>query len=85
MSEEEFVTEPIEEGEVTITTAEEEAEEEVVTVDIDVNAALLEAMVARTEIIEKLAKGEYRTEEAITMLQSIAIPSLEKRRRARKK
>ena len=76
MSEEETVIE-----EVTPTAAEEGDETKEV---IDLNAALLEAMVRRTEILERFVKGEVNEIEAGSLLEAVKVPSLEKRRRRKR-
>ena len=81
MSEEEVIES---EEETVETTAEEEAEEEP-AIEIDINAALLEAMVKRTEILEKLARGEYEASRALHELEAVVVPTTSRRRRARKK
>ncbi len=58
----------------------EEAAEEI---DIDLNAVLLEVMVKRTELLEKLISGEASLEATVEQLNAVKIPSLEKRRRRR--
>ncbi len=78
MSEEEFVEEaPIGAG------AEAEQGEDYEEA-IDLNAALLEVMVRRTEILEKLLQGEATPEQTISELENVHMPSLEKRRRRRR-
>ncbi len=59
-------------------TVEEELEE------VDVNISLLEAMIQRTEIIEKLAKEAISASEATRLLAEVAVPTLKRRRRRRK-
>ncbi len=81
MSEEEIIEEATEE---TAETA-EETEEEEVPIDIDVNAALLEAMVKRTEILEKLAQGSIDSARALQELEAVAVPATTSRRRKRRK
>lgn len=51
---------------------------------IDLNAALLEVMVKRTELLEKLIEGKMNVQAFIEEDKSIAMPSLEKRRRRRR-
>lgn len=58
-----------------------ESEEEVEEEAIDINAALLEAMVKRTEILEKYVKGEVGEAEATSMLSAVKVPTLGRRRR----
>ncbi|BES81325.1 hypothetical protein PABY_08920 [Pyrodictium abyssi] len=77
MSEEEAIIEE----EVTPVAAEEGDETEEV---IDLNAALLEAMVKRTEILERFAKGEVNEVEAGNLLETVKVPSLERRRRRKR-
>lgn len=69
--------EPIEEAAPTTTA--EEAEEE-----IDLNARLLEVMVERTEILEKLLSGKLDVESVKEQLSLVKVPSLEKKRRRKK-
>ena len=70
-----------------------EAEEEVATTEqeqedveeaIDLNARLLEVMVERTEILEKLLSGAADLETIKHELEMVKMPSLEKRRRRKK-
>ncbi|OWJ55332.1 hypothetical protein [Pyrodictium delaneyi] len=77
MSEEEAI---IEEEATSATVEESEEVEEV----IDLNAALLEAMVKRTEILERFTKGEVDATEAGSLLEAVKVPSLEKRRRRKR-
>jgi len=77
MSEEEAIIEE----EATPATVEEGEEVEEV---IDLNAALLEAMVKRTEILERFTKGEVDATEADSLLEAVKVPSLEKRRRRKR-
>jgi len=51
---------------------------------IDLNAALLEVMVKRTELLEKLMEGAMNVQAFIEEDKAIAMPSLEKRRRRRR-
>jgi len=74
---EEFV-EPIEEPGAL--EREEEREEET----IDLNARLLEVMVERTEILEKLLLGAADVESVKQQLESVKMPSLDKRRRRKR-
>jgi aldehyde:ferredoxin oxidoreductase len=84
LSEEEIV-ETEEEETATAEEAEtEEAEEEELVVDIDVNAALLEAMVKRTEILEKLAEGKIEASKALQELEAIVVPTSTRRRRRKR-
>ena len=62
-----------------------EGEEIEEAIDIDINASLLEAMVKRTEILEKVLHGELSVEEAISSLQAVAIPTVGSKRRKKKK
>ncbi len=74
-SEEEFL-------EAEAVAAEESEEEEGgEEPEIDLNAMLLEVMVRRTEILEKLVKGEATSEEVKAMLEAVAMPSPKRRRR----
>jgi len=77
MSEEEAIIEE----EATPATAEEGDETEEI---IDLNAALLEAMVKRTEILERFAKGEVNEVEAGNLLEAVKVPSLERKRRRKR-
>ncbi len=61
---------------------EEEATETEETIDL--NAALLEVMVKRTELLEKLVEGTLNAQAFIEEDKTIAMPSLEKRRRRRR-
>jgi hypothetical protein len=70
-----------------------EAEEELATTEqeredieeaIDLNARLLEVMVERTEILEKLLSGAADIETIKHELEMVKMPSLEKRRRRKK-
>ncbi|WP_317896359.1 RNA polymerase subunit Rpo13 [Pyrofollis japonicus] len=83
VSEEETI---IEEGAEEEQTSAAEAEDVEETVEIDINASLLEAMVKRTEILEKALKGEISVEEALAQLQATPVPVLggSKRRRKRR-
>jgi len=72
MSEEEAAVE-----EAATSTQEEEPEEEV----IDINAALLEIMVKRTDILESLMRGEIEAGEVVERLESIKMPSVRRRKR----
>ena len=74
----EEVEAPIEPAEEAGEAGEEE-EEEVV----DLNAALLEVMIRRTEILEKLAAGALPADAASKMLNEIAVPTTRRRRRRR--
>ena len=69
--------EPIEE--TTPSSTAEETEEE-----IDLNARLLEVMVERTEILEKLLSGKLDAESVKEQLSLVKVPSLEKKRRRKK-
>jgi len=51
---------------------------------IDLNARLLEVMVERTEILEKLLSGEVSIDVVREELGRVRMPSLEKRRRRKK-
>jgi len=62
-----------------------EREEMEEAIDIDINASLLEAMVKRTEILERILRGELSVEEALSSLQSVAIPAVGSKRRKKKK
>ncbi len=84
MSEAEETT-TVEETEETETVREEEAEETEETIDIDINASLLEAMVRRTEILEKALRGEIDVSEAASSLQSVVVPLLGSKKRRKKK
>ena len=62
-----------------------EAEEEAADIEsIDINASLLEAMIRRTEILEKLAANAITVKEATKLLAEIPVPSTQRRRRRRK-
>lgn len=63
----------------------EEVEETEETIDIDINASLLEAMVKRTEILEKALRGEIGINEAISSLQAIVVPLSSSKKRRKKK
>ena len=65
-------------GESVVEGGEGEAEE------ISVNVVLLETMLERLKIIEQLAKGELKPEEAAAKLATIKAPEVEKRRRRRR-
>ncbi len=78
MSEEELF-----EAEAVEATAETAAEEEAEEPEIDINAALLEVMVRRTEILEKLARGEASPEAVKEELEAVRVPALGGRRRRR--
>ena len=65
-------------GESVVEGGEEEAEE------ISVNIVLLETMLQRLQILEQLARGELKPEEAAAKLASIRAPEVEKRRRRRR-
>lgn len=78
MSEEELVEE------VSIGAGAEAEQGEEYEEAIDLNAALLEVMVKRTEILEKLMQGEATTDQIISELENVHMPSLEKRRRRRR-
>ncbi|RUM46915.1 MAG: hypothetical protein DSY37_04045 [Hyperthermus sp.] len=71
MSEEEAAVE-----EAATSTQEEEPEEV-----IDINAALLEIMVKRTDILERLMRGEIEAGEVVERLESIKMPSVRRRKR----
>ncbi len=62
-------------------------ETEEAEIEIDVNAALLEIMVRRTEVLDKLLQNTITMEEARKILESLAPLEeyAEKRRRRRKK
>ena len=64
------------------TEAEESGEE--AGEEISVNIILLEVMLNRLSVLEKLARGEVSPEEAAQMLSAIRAPELEKRRRRRR-
>ncbi|NOZ89035.1 MAG: hypothetical protein GXO15_03830 [Crenarchaeota archaeon] len=78
MSEEELF-----EAEAAEAAAEPAGEEEVEEPEIDINAALLEVMVRRTEILEKLARGEAPPEAVREELEAVRVPVLGGRRRRR--
>ena len=81
MSEEELLEAYGEEsGEAGAEAGEEEAGE---YENIDLNAALLEVMVKRTELLEQLASGKLGAEAAAEQLEAVKMPSLERRRRRR--
>ncbi len=61
-----------------------ESEEEG-TEEISVNVQMLEVMLERLAVLEKLTKGEISVEEAVQLLESVTVPEVEKRRRRRKK
>ncbi len=84
MWEEELET-AVEETTEETTAAEEagEAEEEIEVKDI--NVALLEAMIKRTEVLEMLVQGKLGAEDAEKMLAEIAVPSLTRTRKRRRK
>ncbi len=69
----------------TSETSSAEGEELEEAIDIDINASLLEAMVKRTDILEKVLRGELSVEEAISSLQAVAIPTVGSKRRKKKK
>ncbi|AEM39493.1 hypothetical protein Pyrfu_1636 [Pyrolobus fumarii 1A] len=73
-----------EETSETLTTEGEEGEEGEAE-EISVNVLLLEAMLDRLNVLEKLARGELSETEARTALEGIAVPESEKRRRRRRK
>jgi hypothetical protein len=73
---EELLAESIEEASTEAASEEPETEEV-----IDLNARLLEVMVERTELLEKLLSGSIDAETARHQLETIKMPSLEKRRR----
>ncbi len=66
-------------------TSSAEGEEIEEAIDIDINASLLEAMVRRTEILEKVLRGELSVEDAVSSLQAVAIPTIGSKRRKKKK
>ncbi len=68
-----------------VETAESSASEEEEVEEISVNVQMLEAMLERLSVLEKLAKGEMKPEEAVEKLGAIAVPEVEKRRRRRRK
>jgi|GEM_PF-6077397 len=74
----EELIEPIE----AVPEREEETSEEEEAIDL--NARLLEVMVERTEILEKLLTGKADVETVKHQLEHVKMPSLEKRRRRRK-
>ena len=62
-----------------------EVEEETAEIEsIDINASLLEAMIRRTEVLEKLAANAISASEAAKLLAEIPVPSTQRRRRRRK-
>ncbi len=65
-------------GESVVEGGEGEAEE------ISVNVVLLETMLERLRILEQLAKGELKPEEAAAKLSTLKAPEVEKRRRRRR-
>ncbi len=72
-------------AEASETAASAEAEEgEEAGEEISVNILLLEVMLNRLSVIEKLARGEITPEEAAQILSAIRAPELEKRRRRRR-
>jgi len=83
MSEAEEATTVEETG--SVEAVKEEAEEVEEVIDIDINASLLETMVKRTEILEKLLHGELSLEEATASLEAIKLPMQSQKRRRRKK
>ena len=70
-------------SEVAATSEAEESGEEA-SEEISVNVLLLEVMLNRLSVLEKLAKGEITPEEAAQMLSALRAPELEKRRRRRR-
>ena len=80
-AEESIIAEETGTGEASGTEGEEIEE----ATDIDINASLLEAMVKRTEILEKVLRGELSVEEAISSLQAVTIPTVGSKRRKKKK
>ncbi len=69
----------------TSETSGAEGEEVEEAIDIDINASLLEAMVKRTEILEKALRGELSIDEAVSSLQAITTPVTGSKRRRKKK
>ncbi len=82
MSEEEEIIEEAASEEAVTAGAEEDIEE---SVDIDLNAALLEAMVERTELLEKLVSGEIEASQLIVKLEEVRVPSLGKKKRRKRR
>jgi predicted DNA-binding ArsR family transcriptional regulator len=81
LSEEELIE--TEEETIEASESAEETEEEI-PLNIDVNAALLEAMVKRTEILEKLAEGKIDAGKALQELEAVLVPTATRKRRRRK-
>ena len=79
--EEEMIEETV--GEEAVTAGAEEDIEE--SIDIDLNAALLEAMVERTELLEKLVSGEIEASQLIVKLEEVKVPSLSKKKRRKRR
>ncbi len=72
----------VEESETSESVEHSEEEE----VEIDVNAALLEIMVKRTEVLDKLLESSISIEEAHKHLEAIApLEEYTERKRRRKK
>ncbi len=82
MSEEEEIIEEAVSEEAVTAGAEEDIEE---SIDIDLNAALLEAMVERTELLEKLVSGEIEASQLIVKLEEVRVPSLSKKKRRKRR
>jgi hypothetical protein len=82
MSEEEEMIEETDVEEAVTAGAEEDIEE---SIDIDLNAALLEAMVERTELLEKLVSGEIEASQLIAKLEEVKVPSLSKKKRRKRR
>lgn len=69
-------------SEETVAEAEEEAEE---TIHIDLNTTLLEIMVERTELLEKLVSREVETTQALAKLEEYKAPLSTKKGRRRRR
>jgi hypothetical protein len=85
--EEEASVEAVEEVEEGVEPGEEvgEAEESEEVEVSDINVALLEAMIKRTEVLEKLAAGTITAAEATKLLAEVVAPTPGATRRRRRR